>query len=116
MPVQAICHECGKITAIRTVEQAGNPSGVGAVAGAVVGGVLGNQVGGGTGKTLATVAGAVGGGYAGNEIEKRSRKNVSYVIEVQMDNGTRQSFTTDQPPSWRQGDAVRVINGALVAR
>ena len=46
-----------------------SPIGIGV--GAVVGGLLGNQVGGGTGKTLATIAGAVGGGYVGNEIAKR---------------------------------------------
>lgn len=47
-----------------------SPLGIGI--GAVVGGLLGNQVGGGSGKTLATVAGAVGGGYLGNEIAKRN--------------------------------------------
>ena len=47
-----------------------SPIGIGV--GAVVGGLLGNQVGGGTGKTLATVVGAVGGGYVGNEIAKRN--------------------------------------------
>lgn len=47
-----------------------SPIGIGV--GAVVGGLLGNQVGGGTGKTLATIAGAVGGGYVGNEIAKRN--------------------------------------------
>src|SRR5215469_7330590 len=43
---------------------------IGTVAGAVVGGVLGHQVGGGSGRDLATVAGAAGGGYAGNRIQK----------------------------------------------
>lgn len=47
-----------------------SPVGIGV--GAVVGGLLGNQVGGGSGKTLATIAGAVGGGYLGNEIAKRN--------------------------------------------
>ena len=35
---------------------------LGSVAGAVVGGLLGNQVGGGSGKKIATVAGAAAGG------------------------------------------------------
>ena len=43
--------------------------------GALVGGVLGHQVGGGSGKTLATVAGAAGGGYAGNQIQKKTQQN-----------------------------------------
>jgi hypothetical protein len=65
--------DCGHVESVRAVEIAAQPSGVGVVAGAVVGGVLGNQVGGGSGKKLATVAGAVGGGYAGNEIEKHAQ-------------------------------------------
>lgn len=47
-----------------------SPLGIGV--GAVVGGLIGNQIGGGSGRTLATVAGAVGGGYIGNEIAKRN--------------------------------------------
>lgn len=118
VPAQAqpVCMDCGRVVAVRAVEQASKPSGVGAVAGAVVGGVLGNQVGGGTGKTLATVAGAVGGGMAGNEIEKRTRKTTAYEVDVQMDHGIRQSFSFEQQPTWREGDKVRVSNGALVAR
>ena len=48
---------------------------VGTGIGALVGGVLGHQVGGGSGKTLATVAGAAGGGYAGNQIQKKTQEN-----------------------------------------
>ena len=48
-----------------------SPLGIGV--GAVVGGLLGSQVGGGTGKTLATIAGAVGGGYLGNEVAKKNQ-------------------------------------------
>ena len=44
---------------------------VGTAAGAIVGGLLGSQVGGGSGKKLATVAGAVGGGLAGREVQNR---------------------------------------------
>jgi uncharacterized protein YcfJ len=43
---------------------------LGTIAGAVIGGVIGHQVGGGSGRDLATVAGAAGGGYAGNRIQK----------------------------------------------
>ncbi|EPC03782.1 hypothetical protein L861_00365 [Litchfieldella anticariensis FP35 = DSM 16096] len=44
---------------------------VGTAAGAIVGGLLGNQIGGGSGKKIATVAGAVGGGFAGREVQER---------------------------------------------
>jgi uncharacterized protein YcfJ len=40
----------------------------GAVIGAVIGGILGHQVGGGSGKTLATVGGAVAGGAVGANV------------------------------------------------
>ena len=40
----------------------------GAIAGALIGGVLGHQVGGGTGKDIATVGGAVAGGVIGSNV------------------------------------------------
>ena len=40
----------------------------GAIAGALIGGVLGHQVGGGSGKDLATVGGAVAGGVIGSNV------------------------------------------------
>jgi uncharacterized protein YcfJ len=43
---------------------------VGTIAGAVIGGVIGHQIGGGSGRDIATVAGAAGGGYAGNRVQK----------------------------------------------
>lgn len=51
----------------------------GTVAGAVVGGVLGNQVGGGSGKKLATIAGAAAGGYAGNKTQEQMQRNNTYT-------------------------------------
>lgn len=112
----AVCELCGKVVDVRTIEVATKPSGVGVVAGAVVGGLLGNQVGGGSGKTLATVAGAVGGGYAGNEIEKRTRKAAAYEVDVLMENGERRSFSFETQPAWREGDRVKVVDGQLAAR
>lgn len=54
----------------------------GTVIGAVAGGVLGHQIGGGTGKTIATVAGAAGGGYAGNQVQKNmQQKDVQTTTE-----------------------------------
>ena len=114
--VRHACDNCGSVIGVRTIEQAAKPSGIGVVAGAVVGGVLGNQVGGGTGKTLATVAGAVGGGYAGNEIEKRTRKATTYEVDVKMEDGESRSFPFEAQPGWAAGDKVRVVNGTLEPR
>lgn len=114
-PPPAACRSCGRVEAVHTVQTAAPPSGVGVVGGAVVGGLLGNQIGGGSGRTLATVAGAVGGGYAGNEIEKNTRKRTTYQVRVRMEDGKVRNFPYNNPPPWREGDRVRVVDGYLRA-
>ncbi len=111
----AICSSCGEVVGVRTVRHSVPTSGVGIAGGAVVGGLLGNQIGGGTGRTLATIAGAVGGGYAGNEVEKNVRSTTSYVVDVRMENGKTRSFPQTSE-NWRVGDQVRVVNGHLEGR
>lgn len=112
----AVCHSCGRVESVQVIEQAAQPSGVGMVAGAVLGGVLGNQVGGGSGRKIATVAGAVGGGYAGNEIEKRTRSTATYQVRVRMEGGEVRTFPYAQQPGWSAGDRVRVVDGQLTSR
>jgi uncharacterized protein YcfJ len=56
---------------------------VGTGLGALVGGILGHQVGGGSGKTLATVAGAAAGGYAGNKIQQKTQQGDTYTTTEQ---------------------------------
>ncbi len=51
---------------------------IGTGVGAVAGGLLGHQVGGGSGKTLATVGGAVAGGYVGNQVQKNAQEKKTY--------------------------------------
>ena len=46
----------------------GDPNVGGALAGALIGGILGHQVGGGTGKDIATVGGAIAGAYVGSNV------------------------------------------------
>jgi outer membrane lipoprotein SlyB len=111
--VAAVCRECAVVEEVREVEKTGQASGVGAVGGAVVGGVLGHQVGSGRGKDLATVLGAIGGGLAGNQVEKNVKKDKEYQIVVRYDDGSKGLFTQPTPPSWRIGDKVKVINGAI---
>jgi outer membrane lipoprotein SlyB len=113
--VAAICHECAVIEDVRTVEKAGQASGIGAVGGAVVGGILGHQVGAGRGKDLATVLGALGGGLGGNQIEKTAKTEKQYQIVVRYDDGSTGTFTQATVPSWHKGDKVKVINGAIQA-
>ena len=112
-PVAAICAECGVVQSVHEMKVKGDASGVGVVGGAVVGGVLGNQVGRGDGKKIATVIGAVGGAVAGNEIEKRVKAGKSYDITVRFEDGSSRVINEANPPSWRTGDRVKVVNGVI---
>ncbi len=57
----------------------------GTAIGAVAGGLLGNQVGGGSGKKIATAAGAVGGAVAGRKIQEHQQNKTETVIERRCD-------------------------------
>ena len=116
-PAQApICRDCGTIESVHEVVKEADGSGIGAVAGGVLGGVLGNQVGNGRGRDLATVIGAVGGAVAGNQVEKAQKRTVEYEVTVRFEDGTSRVFTQKTPPTWRNGDRVKVENGLLVSR
>jgi len=52
----------------QVVEEQPGPNMGGVVAGALIGGILGHQIGGGTGRDLATVGGAVAGGAIGSQV------------------------------------------------
>lgn len=55
---------------VAAAQPAGNYNIGGAIAGALIGGVLGHQVGGGTGKQIATVGGALAGAAAGANVNR----------------------------------------------
>jgi uncharacterized protein YcfJ len=102
---------------------------MGTVAGGVIGGVLGHQIGGGTGRDIATVAGAAGGGYAGNRIQKnlqdkdtytttdqkcntvydKSQKRTGYEVRYRLGD-QESSVKMDHDP----GDRIPVRNGKLM--
>ena len=109
----ATCAECGVIESVREVDAKGQGSGLGAVGGAVVGGLLGNQAGAGRGKDVMTVVGAVGGALAGNEVEKRVKTTKRYEVTVRLNDGSSRVISEAGLPTWRTGDKVKVINGAI---
>jgi outer membrane lipoprotein SlyB len=82
----------------------------------VVGGVLGNQVVRGDNRKVATVGGAVVGAVVGNEIEKHVKSTKSYEITVRFDDGTSRVITEANESTWRAGDKVKLVNGALQAK
>jgi uncharacterized protein YcfJ len=65
-----------------TEERADNRAG-GAVLGAVIGGILGHQVGGGSGKQIATAGGAVAGAVVGANLARQRDGSVSGTRDVQ---------------------------------
>ncbi|MFC0252657.1 glycine zipper 2TM domain-containing protein [Massilia consociata] len=107
------CSNCGNVESVRTITQRAEGSGLGAAGGAVIGGLLGNQVGGGSGRTIATAAGAIGGAVVGNQVEGNMKATTSYEIRVRLDDGTLRTFRQSSPPAWRNGDRVRIVNGRL---
>ncbi|MDT9000103.1 glycine zipper 2TM domain-containing protein [Paucibacter sp. APW11] len=108
-----LCDECARVVEVRQEERKGKASGLGAVGGAVIGGLLGNQIGGGTGKKLATVGGAVAGGYAGNEMEKRSKSHHVWIVRLSHTDGSTQTLEREHDPQLRVGDVVLVRDGQL---
>lgn len=103
----------GTVEAVREVKVKGEGTGAGAVVGGVAGGVLGHQIGEGSGKKLATVFGAAGGAVAGHQVERSARATSRWEISVSLDDGSRRTLTSNQPPHWRAGDRVRMIDGRL---
>lgn len=108
----AVCSSCGVVESVDAVKQRAQGSGLGAGAGAVVGGLVGHQIGGGTGRQLATVAGAVGGAVLGNQVEGNMKATTTYNVRVRMENGKYRTFHTSSP-SFQAGERVRVVKGVL---
>jgi outer membrane lipoprotein SlyB len=112
-PAAPVCATCGTVESVTAVRHPGSVNGigntgigVGAIGGAVVGGLLGNQIGGGSGRKVATVLGAVGGGYAGHAIEKNANSYTAYQVRVRMNDGTVR--TIEQPTAVAAGTPVTI--------
>lgn len=101
------CLDCGKVTDVSVSERKGESNALGMIAGGAAGALLGNQVGGGSGRKVATVAGAIGGAYAGKKIQENANSSKVWTVEVQYDNGQRASFSFDRDPGVQRGDRVK---------
>ena len=106
-PAAPMCLDCGKVIAVAVTEKAGEGGPLGMIAGGAAGALLGHQIGGGTGKDLATIAGAVGGAYAGKKIEERAKTHTLWTVSVQFEDGSKRSYEFAQEPGYRVGDAVK---------
>ncbi|MFG6667914.1 glycine zipper 2TM domain-containing protein [Halomonas sp. HNIBRBA4712] len=102
----------GTIVAVRPVQiQADSRAGglLGTGGGAVLGGLLGSQVGGGTGRQLATVAGAIGGSVAGSSVEDRANRVRALEMEIRRDDGTDVVVVQRADRQFQAGQRVRLI-------
>src|SRR5262249_120278 len=115
----AKCTDCGVVQSVWFTEEKGKTSGVGLVAGGVLGGVLGHQIGGGTGKTVATVAGAAGRAYIANQADPNHTTEGKWNVSSKKDGGQQRTSSYSREPTVRQGDRVKLTDGgrrlALVA-
>ncbi|GAA3529202.1 glycine zipper 2TM domain-containing protein [Zobellella aerophila] len=102
----------GTIVSVRPVTiQAGDkdPNVLGSVGGGVVGGMLGHQVGGGSGRSLATAGGAILGVMAGSKIEDKASQVSAVELGVRTDAGENLVIVQKADRSWQAGQRVRLI-------
>ncbi len=105
----------GVVVSARAVEV--QDSGAGAILGGIIGAVLGHQVGGGSGRDVATVAGAITGAVIGNKL---AHANAQELI-IRLDDGRKIATLVridPKRPFWfRRGDRVRLyLQGDRVVR
>jgi len=110
------CADCGVVEAVNAVEVDGNGKVIGTMAGGAIGALLGSQIGKGDGRTAAGVAGAVGGALIGREIARRHGHSVQYEVVVRLNQGERKVVMSQAEPSFKVGDAVRVVGDHLEPR
>jgi outer membrane lipoprotein SlyB len=109
------CSNCGAVESVNVVEvKSDSPNILGTIAGGLLGGAAGHQVGGGSGKDLATILGAVGGAYAGNRVQNNMGKTKVFRVTVRLEGGNTQDFDYADDPAVPIGTRVRVENGVLI--
>ena len=100
---------------IQVISEQSRTTGGGALLGAVLGGVVGHQLGGGSGKNVATGVGVIGGALVGNEVESsKTADSEIYRVTVRLDNGRSQSFDYRHIDNLQVGDRVRIENQQIV--
>jgi outer membrane lipoprotein SlyB len=98
------------VVSVREVEDKGEAKGVGAIGGGVAGAVIGRQIG---ENRTGTILGGVGGAVLGHQIEKKVRATKHWETTVRLDDGSTQTLSSEGQPAYREGERVRVHQGAL---
>lgn len=103
----------GTVLNVRNITiQPEQTSGAGTIAGAAIGGLAGNQIGGGSGRTIATVLGGLAGAAAGTGVERGTSRTAGYEITVRLDNGETRVVAQEADIPLQVGQRVQVISGA----
>lgn len=117
--------EYGRVTGIEYVPPGTSTAGrsgpnvLGAVVGGLGGAVLGRQIGGGTGRDVATVLGGAAGAAVGSQVGRGQQAPAAtttqptYRVSVQTDQGVMRTYEVPTPGELRVGDRVRVENGVI---
>ena len=85
------------LTACETYEP--SKQDIGMATGAILGGVLGHQIGGGSGRTVATIGGAALGGFVGSRIGRNMDRNDQLKTAEALDKSR-----DGQAATWRNAD------------
>jgi uncharacterized protein YcfJ len=78
------------------VSEAPRSNAGGVIAGALIGGILGHQVGGGTGRQVATAGGAIAGAAIGNNVANNNNNNNTSTRDVRR----CENVSNQQPEYW----------------
>lgn len=107
----------GTVLNVRNIViQSERTTGAGTVAGAAIGGLAGNQIGGGSGRTIATVIGGLAGGLAGTQAERGLDKRAGYEVTVRLDSGEVRVVAQEADVPLQVGQRVQVISGTGATR
>ncbi len=92
-------------------------SGAGAVLGGIIGAVVGHQIGGGSGRDVATVAGAITGAVIGDKLAHANAQELVIELDTGRKIATVVAIDPKRPFWFRPGDRVRLyLRGDRVVR
>ncbi len=105
----------GKVIAVKDVDVAAHPSGVGALAGGALGGIAGSNNGraGSNQSAASSIVGLVIGGVAGSMVDKKLNTLKGQEISIVLNNGTEIAVVQEideKEGAFLVGEQVRVLS------
>lgn len=106
----------GIVESVRPVQIEGTKTPIGPVAGAAIGGIGANQIGGGSGRAIATILGVVAGGLAGAATEEGTTRRPGVEVMVRLESGNLIAVTQEADEQFQVGERVKVLSGGGTTR